>query len=61
MAKKQYKVASQEGADFAARSHPGEVFEIGQEVEIDFGMKEAEEAVLAAGWLEQIDDKKGKK
>jgi hypothetical protein len=51
MAKKSYKVASEEGAE---RYHE----EVGTVVELDLADVE-EQAVIAAGWLEH-DKKKGK-
>jgi hypothetical protein len=53
---KLYKIASQEGASFVLRF--GLQAEPGDQVELDLGMKEAETALLAAGWLEEVKAKK---
>lgn len=50
-----YKVASQEGADFAG--NPAAPVEVGATVDLDLD-KEQERAVLAAGWLEETKKKK---
>jgi len=58
--KKRYKVLSQEGADFAGAQLQQQV-ELEQEVELDDVFLDQEKALVAAGWLERLEDKKGKK
>ena len=58
--KKRYKVLSQEGADFAGAQLQYPV-ELEEEVELDDVFLDQEKALVAAGWLERLEDKKGKK
>ena len=58
--KKRYKVLSQEGADFAGAQLQQQV-ELEQEVELDDVFLDQEKALVAAGWIERLEDKKGKK
>ena len=55
--KKRYKVLSQEGADFAGAQLQQQV-ELEQEVELDDVFLDQEKALVAAGWLERLEDKK---
>jgi len=58
--KKRYKVLSQEGADYAGAQLQQPV-ELEQEVELDDVFLDQEKALVAAGWLERLEEKKGKK
>jgi hypothetical protein len=53
MAKHTYRVASAEGAGFAMQQL-GEVAELDQVVELDLDVN-TKRAVVAAGWVEQLD------
>ena len=55
--KKRYKVLSQEGADFAGFRLQQPV-ELDSEVELEDVYADQEKALLAAGWLERLEDKK---
>ena len=60
--RKNYKVLSEEGANFAGDFHRlNRPVEVGEEVQLDDVFADQEKALVAAGWLERIEDKKGKK
>jgi hypothetical protein len=58
MTKTTYKVASQEGVEFASRVS-GVIAEIGETVSLDIS-KDQELAVIAAGWIEHVTTKPAK-
>ena len=60
MSKKSYNIGSQEGADWLLDPAQPEVYyAVGDAVELELE-KEQEQALIAAGWLEEAPVKKGK-
>lgn len=59
MAKKRYTLTSDEGVDLHARE-TGERLEVGNQVELDVS-HDAEKAIVAAGWVELVEEKTPKK
>ena len=60
--RKRYTVLSEEGANFSGDpKRLARPVEIGEEVELEDVFADQEKALVAAGWLERIEDKKGKK
>ena len=60
MTKHEYKIGSDEGAVFAS-GRLGYPVEPDAEVELELDHLDQEKALTAAGWLERVDEKKGKK
>ena len=56
--KKRFKVLSEEGANFVADKTKQAAPELEQEVELDDVYFDQEKALVAAGWLERLEDKK---
>ena len=57
--RKQYSVLSEEGATFASQKLQRPV-EVGEDVELEDVYADQEKALVAAGWLERANAKKGK-